>query len=562
MSLMSNSVKNFSIGKKLFIAFGLICLLFGVAGIVIGRSTHAINNSIEKVENEILPNTMNFIEIKKDILQAQEWLTDIAATRAAKGYDDGYGEAEKYFNDAVKRVEFAIKEYEAYGDKDMVALLRKMQESLDAYYKVGKETAQAYIDGGPEKGNPMMDKFDPYVEKLSGIIDKFDKDHQQKLNHSFREISAQSSSAIKMLIILIVVVLVFSVLIALFISSDIKTRVNLIKEAFSKSAQGDLTATVNSDAKDEIGIISDGYNAFIAQLCELIKNIIQSAETITGSSTRLSSVSQKMSDKSVQTSENANTVAAAAEEMSTNMNSVASATEQTTANLQMVVSAAEEMTATIQEIANNTAKGSEITQDAVNHAKMVSGKVDELGKAAQEISKVTESISDISEQTNLLALNATIEAARAGEAGKGFAVVAGEIKVLAQQTAEATLEINSKISGVQNTTKESVAAIKTIVDVINEINAIVTTIATAIEEQSATTKEISNNVSQAASGVQEVNENVNQASAVTGEVTRDIANISQAADEMNTDSDTVNQSSRELLKLAEDLNEMVSQFKI
>ncbi len=91
------------------------------------------------------------------------------------------------------------------------------------------------------------------------------------------------------------------------------------------------------------------------------------------------------------------------------------------------------------------------------------------------MNKVTETIADISGQTNLLALNATIEAARAGEAGNGFAVLASEIKTLAQQTEQATNEINLKISDVQATTADSVNAIKEIVHVINDI---MTTMAT------------------------------------------------------------------------------------
>ena len=152
------------------------------------------------------------------------------------------------------------------------------------------------------------------------------------------------------------------------------------------------------------------------------------------------------------------------------------------------------MTSTINEISKNTAKGSETTGRAVDTAKQVTNKVDALGRAAREINKVTETIADISAQTNLLALNATIEAARAGEAGKGFAVVAGEIKALAQQTAQATSEISLKIESVQTTTQESVTAIGSIVEVIDEINSIVSTIASAIEEQSITTQEIASNV--------------------------------------------------------------------
>ena len=414
--------------------------------------------------------------------------------------------------------------------------------------KSGSEIIMDYND------NPVLSCYYPLkIKNLNwAIITEIDE------SEAFAYIKSLQSNIIIISLISILIIIIIAYFISLSISSPISKGIQMA----DKMAEGDLTQQVNIEQKDEIGILAEALNKMSKNLRQMFRDIISNVETLTTSSTELSAISDQITSSSEQTADKANNVSVAAEEMSINMNSVAAATEQTTINIKDVVSAIQEMSSTINEIATNTAKGNETTSQAVEKAKHVSDKVDELGRAAVEISKVTGTIADISDQTNLLALNATIEAARAGDAGKGFAVVAGEIKTLAQQTAEATSEINSKIESIQNTTKESVDAIESIVDVINEINSIMTVVAAAIEEQSTTTQNIATNISQASEGVQEVNENVNQTSTVAGEVTKDITEVSRFTGDMSSGSQQIKISVVELVKLAENLNKMIAQFKI
>ncbi|MCG8550231.1 MAG: methyl-accepting chemotaxis protein, partial [Desulfobacterales bacterium] len=341
--------------------------------------------------------------------------------------------------------------------KDLIKTARALQENSVGEMRYRWNTKD--VNGETEKVIRFM-----YFQPWDWIIcagmpaDEFDF-----INNKLDKINADKG---KFQILVIVMALLLVTLIWYFVAKTITAP--LIKGvSFAKTmSEGDFTRSLDVSQRDEIGTLSTALNTMSASLQEMIRNIFQTTQTLTSSAEDLSSISEQFSANSEKSAEKANSVSASAQKMATNMNSVAAATEQTTANIQMIVSAAEEMSSTINEIANNTAKGSETTNTAVETAKEVSQKVGELGKSASEISKVTDTISDISEQTNLLALNATIEAARAGEAGKGFAVVAGEIKDLAQQTAEATNEIGNKITAVQTTTNESVTAINSIVSII------------------------------------------------------------------------------------------------
>jgi methyl-accepting chemotaxis protein len=141
-------------------------------------------------------------------------------------------------------------------------------------------------------------------------------------------------------------------------------------------------------------------------------------------------------------------------------------------------------------------------------------------------------------------------------------VVANEIKELARQTADATLNIKEKITGVQRTTAETVTDIGAITSVINQVSELVSAIAAAVEEQAGTSRDIAANIAQASLGLQEVNENVNQSSAVAAGITRDIAGVGGASVQLAENSQKVRTSAGTLQNLAVGLKEIVNQFRI
>lgn len=407
-----------------------------------------------------------------------------------------------------------------------------------------------------------------YAEMIPGLdmwigtgvyIDNIDK---AKADLNVRIGKITRSEALSTLLIagtIFVAIIVLSLVIVFGITAGLGKLISNFADV--AQGEGDLTKRIDITSQDELGELASLFNMFLEKLQKIISQLASSASSVDNSAQKLSELSHSMLGSTRDTNERAGTVAAASEEMTTNLSNVAAAMEESSTNINMVASAAEEMNSTISEIAENAEKARSVSSKAVSQASHASKEMSKLGDAADKIGKFTETITEISDQTNLLALNATIEAARAGDAGKGFAVVANEIKELAKQTAEATLDIKTIINEVQGTSRTSLEEITQITEVIGGVNDIVGTIATAVEEQTAVTSEIAENIAQASQGVQEVNENVSQSSTVAASITEDIADISTAAGSISGASSEVNTNAEDLKKRSHELNTIVSSFK-
>lgn len=227
---------------------------------------------------------------------------------------------------------------------------------------------------------------------------------------------------------------------------------------------------------------------------------------------------------------------------------VAEASGQAGADVQAVAASAEELAASVAEITRQVAEGADVARAAADEARATDGTVQGLAQAASRIGDVVRLISDIAGQTNLLALNATIEAARAGDAGKGFAVVASEVKNLAAQTAKATEEIAAQIGGIQGSTSQAVAALRSITSTIERMNEVTTAIAAAVEEQGAATREIARSAALVAEGTGAVTRRINDVRGASGETGRSAGEVLAASNDLAKQAGLLREKSSDFLK--------------
>ncbi len=560
--------KHMAMGKKLIGGFLAAALITGVVG---GIGFFRISSTMDGLESLVEDDVMFLKQTQELAIMALEhrryekdFFLNIGRPEKQKGYVEKFEAVAKKTRSLLDKIA-ALTQADAHLPADVKSAVQRTKSAYSNYITSFTDLTRKVMSESsitPQEANKLMTPFKTHIYDFETGVEIVHKAGMAMVDWESGMMIAAGKRSRILIGVFLVVGVVLSLIMGVALKAMITDPVKKLVEQAKALAAGDFRQTVSLDRKDEIGQLTAAMNTVVESLGPVLRDVVESSRFLASSSSALTSVAETITANSDKTAESSGSVAAAAEELSMNMNGVAASTEEAEASINMIVAATEEMSVSIEEITKNTVRGSRITQDAVRDAAEVSEKVNALGAAAQAISKVTETIEDISEQTNLLALNATIEAARAGEAGKGFAVVAGEIKVLAQQTAEATQEISQNIAGIQETTRESVGAIGDITRVIGDINEIVANLTLSIEEQANTTREISQNVAQIASGVQEVSGNIGQSSTVAASVTADIAGVSQAAEDMKADSRKVSDNARELSKIAEKLKDIVSTFNV
>ena len=240
--------------------------------------------------------------------------------------------------------------------------------------------------------------------------------------------------------------------VSLILGRRIASSVDQLARRADSIAAGDLTGhALQLDSNDQIGTLAEAMNGMQAALGGIIGTVAETAGSLTGSAASMRSASEQIHRRIDQQSQQTQQAATAMQEMSASIAEVSRHTQ----------SAAE----TARSAAQTAREGGMIVKQMLSSMHSIASAVTEtsstvglLGEDSKRISQIVTVIDEIARKTNLLALNAAIEAARAGDQGRGFAVVAGEVRRLAESTAQATGEIGNMIQEIQDRTRTAIAS--------------------------------------------------------------------------------------------------------
>ncbi|GLC89612.1 methyl-accepting chemotaxis protein [Lysinibacillus piscis] len=371
-------------------------------------------------------------------------------------------------------------------------------------------------------------------------------------------------------------ILVISFMIFYFVSRKSLKLLETISAAFLAIANRNIQSTTLPESKDEIGHLGASFNQMLLQLRDLISQLQGTSGQVAETSMSLSAISEETASSSEEIGRAMNDIAQGtvnqaadleeANQQITRLNTSIEAMNQQSQLIKDITSQSEAATHQGQEMIQRLKQSNEASLASSNE---VHTTIESLNSKITGISRMTAVIESISSETNLLALNASIEAARAGEHGKGFAVVASEVQKLAEQSNEATKQIQNMIAAIEGETAKTVQAVSTTIErskqldhAVNETETEFTNIAKAITETTNAVILLNQELLQVTQQNKTIVDAAQNATSISQQTAAAVEEITASIDEQIKAIAQVAISAEQLTDLSQTLNQIVEKYAL
>lgn len=417
--------------------------------------------------------------------------------------------------------------------------------------------------------------FKPYnwIVSTGNYVDDIDREVSEKT----LQLDNELNRVIMMLSVSLVTLIIIAVIIAVKVSSNITKPLTKIKDLAERLAKYDFSTDIIISSKNEFGQTAKLLNEAQRNVKNLIKNISGQTMKLTAATEELSAATQEISNRVLDINDSTR-------EIVENMN-------ESTESAKQVNESMKEINLNINDLASKSTDGSNISIDfkdkslklksetgkALTDTQNIYKEKEEKilhaikdGAVVKEVSRMVETIAAIAKQTNLLALNAAIEAARAGEQGKGFAVVSEEVRKLAEQSSISATSIQETVTRIERAFEKLSDNSNDILgfidkDVSDQFNKFISSgeyYYYNAEEISKVSQDLAKMSEELTASIEEINATVDSMASNSEKATKNSTDILNSLTETNASMKEISETAESQAILAQELNELISDFKI
>ncbi|PDT67661.1 chemotaxis protein [Bradyrhizobium ottawaense] len=491
----------FTVKAKLASAFGVVILLFMVAGAV---SYMKLSDMAATADSMVLraKRMEKAAEVEKII-----WQQVRAEKNAILGTP---GEAEEFAVNAAKLRDEAMKirdEVHALASEGGRKLLDNFASAYARMNVYQEETIRLAKTDKTKATERSMGDGRKVVADATEAMGAYVANTKRQMAEQAVQSNEDSRRAQLVLIVLVIVSLIVAAIGAVWISLNISRSLAKAVGLADAVAIGDLSHKIDTSGNDEIGDLVKSLNAMTANLnatAAVANEIAQGNLTIEAKplsdKDTLGLALERMVEKLRQIVSEALTaaqnVSAGSQELSASAEQLSQGATEQASSAEEASSSMEEMASNVKQNADNANQTEKIAAQSAKDAEASGAAVGRAVNAMQTIAEKITIVQEIARQTDLLALNAAVEAARAGEHGKGFAVVASEVRKLAERSQAAAAEIGTLSADTVKVAQEAGAMLSKLVPDIKKTAELVEEITAACREQDVGSAQINQAIQQ------------------------------------------------------------------